>query len=53
MEKLIKYFCKDCGRIYEIDLEEDEFTTKITCAYCHKKMYKIKDGRNNKPNKSN
>lgn len=36
-QEMVKYFCKSCGRIFEIELEEDEHTTKVTCAYCHKK----------------
>ena len=48
-DKIVKYFCKKCGRIFEIDIEKDETTTKVICAYCHRKMYKIKN-ENCKPN---
>ena len=44
MEKsnFVKYFCK-CGYIYNLEIEEDEFTTKVWCPKCHKKMYKVKN----------
>jgi ribosomal protein L37E len=40
--KIVRYFCRKCGEIYEIDIEEDEFTIKVKCSRCHIKMYKIK-----------
>lgn len=39
----VKYMCPSCGSLFSIEVEEDEFTTKITCSKCHKKMYKVKD----------
>lgn len=40
---IVKYFCKKCGYEYITSLKEDEFTTRVTCSKCHKKMYKVKD----------
>ena len=39
-----KYYCKSCGRVYK---EEDKNVTKLTCAYCNKKMYKVKNDKRN------
>ena len=41
--KFKKYFCKKCGKTWEVEIEEDEYLTKVICPKCNRKMWRVKD----------